>query len=160
MRQAKTKAPLEALPETYSSYRRQVFRHVRLFHAPVAVGGGGGRAFMEASMSTVPTRRSSVTPSGICTKGALRTRVGGVPALPPSRCSSPSCSGHKCQPFQRLDGAPQGHEVRDVLRRQIRPPPVGPQPAPLGGFAELYLKPASGIGTAALEQAQTRDSDE
>lgn len=68
-------------------------RHSRLFHGPVAVGDRGGRAFMEASMSTVPTRRSSVTPSGICTKGALRTRVGGVPALPPSRCSSPSCSG-------------------------------------------------------------------
>ena len=28
--------------------------------------------FIEASISTVPTRRSSVTPSGICTKGASR----------------------------------------------------------------------------------------
>mmetsp|Transcript_425 Transcript_425/g.1444 ORF Transcript_425/g.1444 Transcript_425/m.1444 type:complete len:222 (-) Transcript_425:165-830(-) len=29
--------------------------------------------FIDSSMSTVPTRRSSVTPSGICTKGASRT---------------------------------------------------------------------------------------
>ena len=43
-------------------------------------------------MSTVPTRRSSVTPSGICTNGALRTLVGGSPAWPPSRSVSPSCS--------------------------------------------------------------------
>mmetsp|Transcript_11437 Transcript_11437/g.20182 ORF Transcript_11437/g.20182 Transcript_11437/m.20182 type:complete len:216 (+) Transcript_11437:478-1125(+) len=30
-------------------------------------------SFMEASMSTVPTNLSSVTPSGICTKGAVRS---------------------------------------------------------------------------------------
>ena len=44
--------------------------------------------FMDASMSTVPTSRSSVTPSGICTKGADRTRVGGGPA--PSFSRRPS----------------------------------------------------------------------
>mmetsp|Transcript_12659 Transcript_12659/g.53077 ORF Transcript_12659/g.53077 Transcript_12659/m.53077 type:complete len:287 (+) Transcript_12659:1023-1883(+) len=32
-------------------------------------------SFMDASMSTVPTRRSSVTPKGTCTKGASRMRV-------------------------------------------------------------------------------------
>lgn len=42
-------------------------------------------------MSTVPTSRSSVTPSGICTKGAPRMRVGGAPALLPSRSFKPSC---------------------------------------------------------------------
>jgi len=46
--------------------------------------------FMEASMSTVPTRRSSVTPSGICTKGAARTLVGGGPA--PIFSLRPSCT--------------------------------------------------------------------
>ncbi len=40
-------------------------------------------------MSTVPTRRSSVTPSGICTKGAARTLVGGAPA--PIFSRRPSC---------------------------------------------------------------------
>mmetsp|Transcript_1832 Transcript_1832/g.4133 ORF Transcript_1832/g.4133 Transcript_1832/m.4133 type:complete len:283 (+) Transcript_1832:409-1257(+) len=36
-------------------------------------------SFMDASMSTVPTRRSSVTPSGTCTKGASRSRVTRLP---------------------------------------------------------------------------------
>ena len=39
-------------------------------------------------MSTVPTRRSSVTPSGICTKGASLTSAGISPL--PSFSRSPS----------------------------------------------------------------------
>ena len=42
-------------------------------------------------MSTVPTRRSSVTPSGICTNGASRMRVRIDPTV--SRSSRPSCGG-------------------------------------------------------------------
>ena len=38
--------------------------------------------FMEASMSTVPTSRSSVTPKGICTKGASMTFLGTWPPSP------------------------------------------------------------------------------
>lgn len=40
-------------------------------------------------MSTVPTRRSSVTPSGICTKGASRTSLDTGPL--PSFSRSPAC---------------------------------------------------------------------
>lgn len=47
--------------------------------------------FMLASMSTVPTSRSSVTPSGICTKGAERIFTGTSPA--PSFSARPSCEG-------------------------------------------------------------------
>ncbi len=49
------------------------------------------RTFMDASMSTVPTRRSSVTPSGICTNGASRTRVFTSPL--PSFSARPSWLG-------------------------------------------------------------------
>jgi hypothetical protein len=49
--------------------------------------------FMLASMSTVPTSRSSVTPSGICTKGAERILVGSSPE--PSRSARPSYGGCK-----------------------------------------------------------------
>jgi len=48
--------------------------------------------FMEASMSTVPTRRSSVTPRGICTKGASMTFFGIAPFEEPLICSlRPTC---------------------------------------------------------------------
>lgn len=57
-------------------------------------------------MSTVPTSRSSVTPSGICTKGAPRIRVGGAPALLPSRSFRPSCCAQGRQLSRmRGDGA-------------------------------------------------------
>ena len=48
--------------------------------------------FMEASMSTVPTRRSSVTPRGICTKGASMTFFGIAPFEELLICSlRPTC---------------------------------------------------------------------
>lgn len=49
---------------------------------------------MDASTSTVPSSRSSVTPRGTCTKGAARTaRCSGPapPPPPPSRSARPSC---------------------------------------------------------------------
>lgn len=47
-------------------------------------------AFMDASASTVPRSRSSVTPSGTVTKGAGRMRRAG--ATPPSLAARPSCN--------------------------------------------------------------------
>jgi len=53
--------------------------------------------FMEASMSTVPTRRSSVTPRGICTKGASMTFLGIAPFEELLICSlRPTCDKDMC----------------------------------------------------------------
>ena len=52
-------------------------------------------------MSTVPTSLSSVTPSGICTKGAVMTFLGTCPPLALIFSFNPACS-HQAAMYTQL----------------------------------------------------------
>ncbi len=150
MLQAKRKAPLEARPATLSSYCRQVSDTAGSFTGPWPSGTGAGAPSWRPRCPPCPPGGLQSPPVGSARRARSAHASAGCPPCRPAAAPARPAPG-KCQPFKRLDRSSQGHEVRDVLRRQIRAPPVGPQPAPVREFAELHLKPASGIDRAALE---------
>mmetsp|Transcript_12397 Transcript_12397/g.30069 ORF Transcript_12397/g.30069 Transcript_12397/m.30069 type:complete len:281 (+) Transcript_12397:1069-1911(+) len=114
-------------------------------------------SFMEASMSTVPTSRSSVTPKGTWTKGASRMRVRALPLA--SRCTfssrpsshEPGSSGSELQnePSTTSMGGSSACSPRAMMdfavprRPEMAMPPSAGSMAPKSRAALMFSCPTT-----------------